>query len=105
MDGFITYSYGSTSIRFDFAKVNDGKWYYFETRWHQGRLEMFLNYGQLKKAVEMTSAISGRSVHMVYVGGHRIGNGPITNGLDGCIKVRDMKHVCMTWGSRVGQGV
>ncbi|XP_041348330.1 cadherin EGF LAG seven-pass G-type receptor 2-like isoform X2 [Gigantopelta aegis] len=86
VDGFITYTFGSTSITFDHAQVNDGKWYYFETRWYQGRLEMFLNYGQLKKAVEMTSTISGRSINMVYVGGHRIGNGPITNGLDGCIK-------------------
>ncbi|XP_046355288.2 cadherin EGF LAG seven-pass G-type receptor 1-like isoform X1 [Haliotis rufescens] len=85
-DGFITYNFKATKIVFDFRKVNDGKWHYFESRWFQGRQELTLDYGQLSMEVERASTIKSSVVSMVYVGATRQGNEPVKNGFHGCVK-------------------
>ncbi|KAK7479931.1 hypothetical protein BaRGS_00028839, partial [Batillaria attramentaria] len=85
-DGYIIYSYESETLHLDSRKVNDGQWHYVVAKWNQGRVDLELDYGQYVISTAMRVSVSGSEIQIVYVGGYRNGNGPITDGFVGCVK-------------------
>ncbi|XP_025106932.1 cadherin EGF LAG seven-pass G-type receptor 2-like isoform X2 [Pomacea canaliculata] len=86
VNGYIQYTYKENTLIMDSIKVNDGLWHYVEARWYPGRMEILLDYGQRQKSLGLTVSVSGSEVQLVYVGGLREANGPITENFEGCVK-------------------
>ena len=41
----------------------------------------------VQKSMEVTQSVRASTIEIVYVGGYREGNGPISDGFVGCVKV------------------
>ena len=53
------------------------------------RLLVIRMFSALQISMTTTVSVSGSNVQIVYVGGYRQGNGPISDGFVGCVKVSE----------------